>query len=59
LYNQRALLVTNDAIFSNGHQLASARFALIILFAIVDMAALLALYRPTRWAYLSDDHSYR
>jgi hypothetical protein len=41
--HQRALFVSNDALFSAGHKLASACFALVILLAAVNMAVFLEL----------------
>jgi hypothetical protein len=57
MLNQRALLVSNEALFGVGHKLASTGLALMILFAGVNMAIFLELCRPTLWARISDNHS--
>ena len=56
--NQRALFVSNNAVFSAGHTLATAGFTLVILLTAVNMAVFLELYRSTPRARVSDDHGY-
>jgi hypothetical protein len=48
--NQRVLLV------SAGHKLASARFAIMILFAAMNVAVLFELGRSIPWTRVLDDH---
>ncbi len=45
--DQRALLVSNDALFGASYKLASTCFAPVILLAAMNMAVLLELYRST------------
>jgi hypothetical protein len=59
VFNQRALLVSNNALFVAGHKLASAYPASMILFAAVTMTVSLELCRSTPWACISDDHGGR
>jgi hypothetical protein len=51
-----ALLVSHNVVFGAGHKLASAGLALMMLFAAVNMAVFLELWRATLWACVSDDH---
>jgi hypothetical protein len=57
VFNQRALLVRNEAAFGAGHELAATRVALMILFASASMAIFLVSVRLTLWARISHDHS--
>jgi hypothetical protein len=41
VFNQRALLVSNEGVFGRGNKLAVARFTLVNLFAIAGMAIFL------------------
>jgi hypothetical protein len=59
VFNQRALLVRNDALIGAGHKLASAYPAPMMLFAAVHMTVSLELGRSTPWACISDDHGCR
>jgi hypothetical protein len=54
--NHRALLVRDDMVFGAGPKLASAGFALIMLFAAVNMAVFREPWRSTPWARVPDDH---
>jgi hypothetical protein len=55
VFNQHALLVRNGAPFGASHKLAPACRALMMLFAAVDMAVVLELWRSTPWTRISDD----
>jgi hypothetical protein len=43
VFNQRALLLSNDVVFWAGHKLAPTRFALMMLFAGASMAIILSI----------------
>jgi hypothetical protein len=43
-------------VFGTGYKLAPAYLALMILFAVVNMAVFLELWRSTPWTCVSDDH---
>jgi hypothetical protein len=52
-----ALLLGNGAVDGVSRKLTTARFTLMILFAMTGVAIFLALRRSTRGACVSDDHS--
>lgn len=56
--NHGALLVRNEVVFGHGHTLVLACFTLMLLFAMAGMTIFLVPVRSTRWACVSDDHSY-
>jgi hypothetical protein len=47
VFNEGTLFVRNATVFGAGHKLASAGLALMILFAAVNMAVFLELWRAT------------
>jgi hypothetical protein len=56
VFNQRALLVSNEVVFGAGHTRASTRVAWMMLFADARMAIFLVVVRLTRWARIDHDH---
>jgi hypothetical protein len=58
VFNQRALLLSNDVVFRAGHKLAPTRFALMIRFAGASMAIFLVVIRLTLWARIYHDYSW-
>ena len=58
LFDLSALLVGNPLVHSVSRKLAAARFTLMVLLPVAGMAIFLVPGRSTRWAHISDDHSY-
>jgi hypothetical protein len=58
VFNQRALLLSNDVVFWAGHKLAPTRFALMMLFAGASMAIFLVVVRLALWTCIYHDHSW-
>jgi hypothetical protein len=56
VFNHGALLVPDATVFARGHNLALARFTLMILLCMAGMAIFLLSDRSTVWARLPDDH---
>jgi hypothetical protein len=55
-FDQRSCVSRDEVLFEAVDKLAAAVMALMVLFAVVDVAIVLVLGRLTPWTHLSDDH---
>jgi hypothetical protein len=58
VFNQRALLLSNDVVFGAGHKLAPTRFALMMLFTGASMDIFLVVVRLAFRPCIYHDHSW-
>ena len=55
-FDQGSGVLRDEVLFEAVDKLTAAGMALMVLFAVVDVAIFLVLGRLTPWTYISDDH---
>jgi hypothetical protein len=56
LAHQRSGIIRDEVLFEAVDKLTAAGMALMVLFAVVDVAIFLVLGRLTPWTHVFDDH---